>query len=286
MNLITISRKRLSLVLLFLFLTMIVQPCTAKAENALFDVRLISHRGFHAHFPENSIAAIQSLIRLGVHGVEIDLRTTQDGHIVVIHDARLERTTTGKGLVRDTLWEEIRKLRLKNADGSLTSLGVPDLDAVLQLVKEHPPFELALDLKDVDARKTAEMVLAHGIEKQVNFFVADPLNTQLAQSLKNLHPDVRITVNVTTWWKIEDVPLFVAKALDADILFASEHFLPKRGFGMLAQEGIPVVVYLRGKHELEKRFRRVVALGARFISSDDPLSLLPLAKPVHVSGVR
>jgi glycerophosphoryl diester phosphodiesterase len=104
------------------------------------------------------------------------------------------------------------------------------------------------------------------------------------KTIKEFHPDLRITVDMLTWWKIEDVPLFAAHALDADTLFASEWFFPKRGFKALAQEGIPVVVYLWGLQDLEKRFRQAVKLGASAVSCDDPLSLLPLVKPASPHG--
>jgi glycerophosphoryl diester phosphodiesterase len=260
-------------------------PC-AEGKPELLDVKLISHRGLHGEFPENSIAAIQSLLQKGIHGAEIDLRTTKDGHIVLMHDERLERTTTGIGLVRETRWEDIRKLNLKRADGSPTPHGIPDFRAALLAVKKHPYFELALDLKDVNPVDVADQVITHGMLNQVQFFIADPMNTQLAKSLKQLHPGLRITVDMLTWWKIEDVPLFAANALDADTLFASEWFFPKRGFTGLAQEGVPVVVYLWGQQDLENRFRQAVELGASAVSCDDPLSLLPLVKPAVLHGQR
>ncbi|MEW6323167.1 MAG: glycerophosphodiester phosphodiesterase [Acidobacteriota bacterium] len=53
---------------------------------------MISHRGVHDRFPENSVAAIQAAIELGADGVEIDLRRTRDGVIVVMHDDRVGTT--------------------------------------------------------------------------------------------------------------------------------------------------------------------------------------------------
>ena len=259
-------------------------PLAVGADNKpeLLDVKLISHRGLHGKFPENAISSIRSLIQKGIHGVEIDLRTTKDGHIVLMHDERLERTTTGKGRVDETLWKEIRDLKLKSPDGSPTSESVPDFKTALQVIKGHPHFGLALDLKAVNAVEVSRLVIAKGMQPQVLFSIADPMNTQLAKSLKRLDPKLRISVNMLTWWKIEDVPLFAARALDADSLFASEWFFPKCGFKGLAQEGIPVVVYLWGRHDLEKRFRQAVELGASGVSCDEPLSLLPLVKPtVH-----
>ena len=272
---------RIWLLPLVLWVSLTAAPCTfaADAQSALLDVKLISHRGLHENFPENSVAAIQSLVQKGLHGVEIDLRSTRDGHFVLMHDERLERTTTGSGRIDETAWEAIRKLKLKRPDGSPTTEGVPDFMAVLQAVKGHPGFELALDLKAVDAVEVARVVAAEGMQRQVQFFIADPLNTQMAKSLKRLDPKLKISVDMLTWWKIEDVPLFAARALDADTLFASEWFFPKRGFSELAREGVPVAVYLWGTKDLEKRFRRAVALGASAVSCDDPLSLLPLVKP-------
>ncbi len=270
---------------LLLFFVLISQPFSIRADagEERFDVKLTSHRGLTTPFPENSLKAIQAIIEMGLHGVEVDLRTTMDDHIIIIHDKHLERTTTGKGLVSEATWEEIEKLNLKSIDKSgqpaPTSFKVPDFHQVLQLVKQHPHIELALDLKAVDAVKAAKMVLAHGMEKQAHFFIADPMNTALAKSITRLSPDLRITVDMLTWWKIEDVPLFTAKALETDTLFASEWFFPKRGFSHLKKEGVSVIVYLWGQHDLEKRFRRAVELGAGAVSCDNPKILLPFVKP-------
>ncbi|MBH0193278.1 MAG: glycerophosphodiester phosphodiesterase, partial [Nitrospira sp.] len=59
----------------------------------------IGHRGAAGHAPENTLAAIQKGIDLGVDFVEIDLRRTADGALVVLHDASVNRTTNGRGRV-------------------------------------------------------------------------------------------------------------------------------------------------------------------------------------------
>lgn len=241
-------------------------------------IRLFSHRCLGTPFPENSVAAVHVLAKAGIHGAEVDLRTTKDGHIVILHDEHLDRTTTGTGPVVEKNWKEIQILKLKDRTGNPTLVPVPDFTAVLKAVKQHPKFELALDLKAVDAVKAAKTVLEHAMAKQVTFFVADPLDTTLAKSLTRLHPDIRIVVDMLTWWKIEDVPLFAAKALDAHGLFAREWFFPKRGFKHLGDQNIPVLVYLWGTHDLETRFTRAAQLGACCVSTDDPIRLIPLAR--------
>jgi glycerophosphoryl diester phosphodiesterase len=59
----------------------------------------IGHRGACGHAPENTIASMQKALSLGVWGFEFDIQLSKDGVPVVIHDATLERTTNGKGLV-------------------------------------------------------------------------------------------------------------------------------------------------------------------------------------------
>ena len=255
-------------------------PALSSVQEKPLDVKIFAHRGLHTEHPENSVSSVRSAIKAGIHGAEVDLCTTGDGHIVLMHDSDLDRTSMGKGLVREKTWEEIRSVKLKDAAGKPTVSGVSDLNQVLELVKEYPDFELALDPKDVNVVKAAKMVLNHGMERQVQFFVADPMNIELAKSIKAVHPNLRITVNMLTWWKIEDVPYFAAKALDVDALFASEWYFPKSGFEELNKAQVPVIVYLWGKHDLKQRFERAVKLGADAVSCNDPVALLPFVVPL------
>ena len=254
-----------------------------QAQDRLLDVKLYAHRGVHTEHPENSLGAIQAAIDAGIHGTEIDLRTSADGKVILMHDPALDRTTNGHGLIKEKNWEEIRGLKLKNGRGELSEWGVPTFEQALELVKKSPGFELALDLKDVDAVQAARLVLDHGMAPQTQFFIADPMETDLAQSIKEIDPSLRISVDMLNWWKIEDVPSFAAAALQADCLFASEWFFPKRGFGELNKQGVPVTVYLWGVKDLKTRFEHAVALGASGVSSDNPLALLPYVRPLNSS---
>jgi glycerophosphoryl diester phosphodiesterase len=73
-------------------------------------VAVIAHRGAHEHAPENTIPAIQAAIDLGVDYVEIDVQTTKDGALVLMHNHTVERTTNGTGAIRDLAFAEIRAL--------------------------------------------------------------------------------------------------------------------------------------------------------------------------------
>jgi glycerophosphoryl diester phosphodiesterase len=69
---------------------------------------VIAHRGDSAHRPENTLAAFAGALELGVSAVELDIQLTRDGHVVVIHDPNLERTTSGRGDVRGMTLAEVR----------------------------------------------------------------------------------------------------------------------------------------------------------------------------------
>lgn len=77
------------------------------------NVMVIAHRGDWRSAPENSIQAIKNVIEMGVDMVEIDIQKTKDGELVLMHDTKLDRTTTGKGKVSDYTLEEIKKMYLQ-----------------------------------------------------------------------------------------------------------------------------------------------------------------------------
>ena len=96
---------------------------------------IAAHRGGAALWPENSLAAFRGAIALGVDALEFDLHLTADDEAVVIHDATLDRTTSGRGPVRATPLAELRSLRLRDATGVATEERVPTLAEVLDLVR-------------------------------------------------------------------------------------------------------------------------------------------------------
>ena len=70
-------------------------------------MKVIGHRGASAQSPENTMAAFRAAIELGADGIEFDVHLTSDGQLVVIHDAMLDRTTSGSGPVFETTAEAI-----------------------------------------------------------------------------------------------------------------------------------------------------------------------------------
>jgi glycerophosphoryl diester phosphodiesterase len=101
--------------------------------------------------------------------MEIDPRYTQDGAIIVHHDATLERTTTGKGRVVELTLQELKELRLKDTEGVVTEFQIPTLDDVLRWARGKTV--LVLDQKDVPVEARVRKIEEHQAEAYVILIV-------------------------------------------------------------------------------------------------------------------
>lgn len=101
-------------------------------------VKIAAHRGGAGLWPEASLLAFRQALGLGVDFLEFDLRMTRDGELVVIHDATLERTTTGHGAVRDLTLAELAPARIRARDGRVTDEPVPTFAELLDLAAPAP----------------------------------------------------------------------------------------------------------------------------------------------------
>lgn len=101
-----------------------------------------AHRGAMCHAPENTLAAFEKAIDFRTYRIEMDVRGTRDGHIVVMHDETVDRTTNGTGRVRDLTLEELRRLGVGGSEQ------VPTLGETLACVRGRS--KLLVELKDSD----------------------------------------------------------------------------------------------------------------------------------------
>ena len=75
-----------------------------------------AHRGASGYAPENTLEAFKLAVEMGADGVELDVQLTKDNQIVVIHDEWIDRTSNGKGWVKDMTLEELRKYNYNKTD--------------------------------------------------------------------------------------------------------------------------------------------------------------------------
>ena len=118
---------------------------------------VIAHRGGASLAPENTLLCIGRAIALGVDAVEVDVRLTLDGEVVLMHDARVDRTTNGHGRVASLKFAEIRALSIVDAQGLVTTERVPTLEELLSFVAGR--CGVLVEVKDDDGRGIESVVL-------------------------------------------------------------------------------------------------------------------------------
>lgn len=99
---------------------------------------IIAHRGASGHAPENTFAAYERAVALGAQFIETDVHLTRDARFVAIHDKTLERTTNGKGAVRDHTLAELRELDAGMwFDRQFMGQKIPTLEEILEFAREN-----------------------------------------------------------------------------------------------------------------------------------------------------
>lgn len=110
--------------------------------NYKHNVLVAAHRGDSAHFPENTLSSFKSALNYDIDMVETDLHMTKDGEIVLMHDHSVDRTTDGKGEIRNMTLAEIKKLDAGNGEK------VPSFDEFMSLFTDRRQMLFNIELKD------------------------------------------------------------------------------------------------------------------------------------------
>lgn len=106
-----------------------------RSKEKTEQIWVVAHRADYVFAPENSIEALNNAIYFGADIIETDVRLTKDGHIVIMHDYTVDRTTNGTGYVSDLTLEEIKRLKLKTNWGGSTTFQVPTLEEFILTAK-------------------------------------------------------------------------------------------------------------------------------------------------------
>jgi len=152
-------------------------PLGAQTPNPLPRPRhafvVVSHRGDHTHAPENTLAAYANAIAAGADYVEIDLRTTADSQLVIMHDASINRMTNDSGLVKNMTWEKLRTLKVRDrAHAEWGEQDIPLFTQVLDLCKGK--IYIYLDFKNADPAAAWREIVKREMQKNVVVYINAP----------------------------------------------------------------------------------------------------------------
>ncbi|MFH1738410.1 MAG: glycerophosphodiester phosphodiesterase family protein [bacterium] len=148
---------------------------------------IIAHRGAHTEAPENTIPSLQKAIDLKLDFVEVDLRTSKDGHIFLLHNSTVDARTNGTGAAKDLLWADLQKLDAGSRfNPEFTGTRLPDFEEVLRVAQGK--IGLYLDMKDAKTQPVIDLLAKYDMLDQVVVYADDNQQGEFAR----LAPGIKI----------------------------------------------------------------------------------------------
>ena len=217
------------------------------------ELLLISHRGASRYEPENTLRSFRRALEMGSSVLELDVRKTLDGHLVVIHDRTVDRTTDGEGAVSGKTLSELRSL-----DAGLGEK-IPTLEEVIGNFSGRCGLVIELKEKGTE-RQTVSLIKAHGLIKDVVVvsFIKDCL-----REVKTICPAVM--TGLITVFGIGCVRS--ALSLSCRVVATNHRFMTRRLVSYARKNGLLVCCWTVND---TKRAERLAAIGVNGLITDKP----------------
>nr|WP_270747256.1 glycerophosphodiester phosphodiesterase family protein [Leuconostoc lactis] len=157
----------------------------------------IAHRGISAQAPENTRAAFELMLPLGVNWLETDIDMTSDGHLVLIHDSKVDRTSNGNGTVNHNSLMGLQKLDFGQwFEPSFTGERIVTLDWLIDFINEHHinvNFELKTNVRG-EQENFYLMRLHQAIHRinRENQIIVSSFDVKLLKKFHDLMPKITI----------------------------------------------------------------------------------------------
>lgn len=216
-------------------------------------MNIYAHRGYSAVLPENTLAAFQGALDLGVYGVELDVHASADGIPVVIHDEDLERTTNGSGPVTAKTAAELAELDAGNGEG------VPTFEDVVALVDGR--LHIDIEIKGKGCERGLLDVLARypATSAAISSFDWDILSR-----VRELDPVVELWVLNNS---VTGEAIAAAQKLGATTLAVDHSSVSEESISDAIAEGLRVMAWTVNSQDEANRLRD---LGVAALCTDDP----------------
>ena len=213
----------------------------------------VGHRGARAYEPENTLRSFKRALELGVDAVELDVRRTKDGEIVVIHDAKVDRTTNGKGLVSDLTLREIKQLVTEKGEK------IPTLEEALDFLDKK--VKILIELKEIGfEKKVLSLIREKGLEKNV---IIVSFREEALRKVRELNDEVEIGLIYARHRN----PMKAALELRADYLLPLYRFTHTANVQKAHEKGLKVIVWTINKREEVSEYAKK---GVDGMASDRP----------------
>jgi glycerophosphoryl diester phosphodiesterase len=212
----------------------------------------VGHRGARAYEPENTLRSYKKAIELGVDAVELDVRKTKDGKLVVIHDADVSKTTNGRGLINELTLKEIKGLETDKGER------IPTLEEALDFIDKK--VKILIELKEVGyEKKVLELLKKKGLQNVI-------IVSFLEDALKKVR-ELNKKVETGLIYVKHKNPIKAALELKANYLLPLYAFTHTANVQKAHENGLKVIVWTVNDAEKAKE---LVKKGVDGIASDRP----------------
>ncbi|MHB9028939.1 MAG: glycerophosphodiester phosphodiesterase [Candidatus Latescibacterota bacterium] len=143
----------------------------------VFAAGIAAHRGDHTAAPENTLPAFVTAVKAGVHQVELDVHSTKDGALVLMHDAAVDRTTNGNGRIADLTYKEVRAFDAgMKFDPKFAGTKIPTLREALEVIPMQVLVNVHIGGGEQTAVAAARLIWDMGRMRQCFLTIGDTQN--------------------------------------------------------------------------------------------------------------
>jgi glycerophosphoryl diester phosphodiesterase len=260
-----------------LYVLLVMCCINAGAQTTLPESRhpfiVIAHRGDHVEAPENTIAAFEHAIKNEVDYVEIDLRTTKDSVLVIMHDATVDRMTNGKGKISALTYAEVQQLLVRDkTKDSTKTYPVPTFEEVLKTCRNK--IHIYLDFKDASVQQAYNMIKQYGMENQVIVYINSPLQYK---EWRRVAPAMPLMVSLPNSIKTAEALNTFLTANPVALLDGDYSDYTPEMVQAAATAGIPAWPDIQSPGEANN-WDKALALGFKGLQTDHPAALIAYLK--------
>lgn len=208
-------------------------------------IKALAHRGYPIKYPENTIASYQAALNLGFTHVELDVQLSKDGIPVLMHDSTIDRTTNGRGMVKDYTLEELRSFIVGEKEK------IPTLEEALLFAKDK--IFVSIELKQKGDLYTGiegavlNVIKKTGMLKQV---YVNSFDHYAIAKMRSLSDDIELGI-IQHGASPAVIPFI--KQINATYLSLRIEYLTKEYAKACKEAGITIVVWPVDKEEQFKK---------------------------------
>ena len=252
-------------------------------------ILLAGHRGDRVNFPENTMIAMEAAVALGCDMIETDVRMTKDGHLVLIHDRDVKRTTDGEGFLDQMTLEQVKALDAGSwMDPSFAGTRIPTVEEFLEYIsktdltvnwelKEYP-MDVGEERAFACADKLAEMIDRYGMEERS---MMNSFSNRVLEHVADTWPGKFVIhgQGIHTCCKWKDSSSRPAEGFFDWVCMYNK--TPEHPAGLredydyaLSNDIIPCICF----EDVEESYRQAIAMGCRMFTSNDPTKGIAILK--------